>query len=125
MTGLAYSDHSIRVDTGAGDDLLQVTGVPCNYYNYHQNCFWGTLGTGINTLSFQGMNTKRLEFPTGRTGRAPKILVGIKYDMRSTGMVPSSEIYLRLKDSPVTERSQLHEYRIGYVTGVNVFHGMY
>ena len=124
MTGLAYSDHSIRVDTGAGDDLLQVTGVPCNYKTYHQNCFWGTLGTGINTLSFQGMNTKRLEFPTGRTGRAPKILVGIKYDMRSTGMVPSSEIYLRLKDSPVTERSQLHEYRIGYVTGVNVFHGM-
>ena len=30
MTGLQDSSDSIRVETGAGDDLLQVTGLLCN-----------------------------------------------------------------------------------------------
>ena len=121
-TGLAESDHSIRVYTGAGDDLLQVTGLLCNIWTYHQNCFWGVLGTGINTLSFQGMDPDRVQFPTSHTGGASKIFVGIKYDMRETGKVPSCEIYLRLQDS---KSSPVKEYRIGYVTGANVFHGTY
>ena len=121
MTGLAESDHSIRVYTGAGDDLLQVTGLPCNGWTYHQNCLWGVLGTGINTLSFQGMSPDRVAFPTGHTGSTSKVFVGIKFDMRDTGQVPTTELYLRMKNS---ESSPVREDKIGYVQGVNVFHGM-
>ena len=56
MTGLAESDHRFRVYTGAGDYLLQVTGLPRKDWTYHENCLWGVLGTGISSLSFQGMN---------------------------------------------------------------------
>ena len=56
MTGLTESDHRFRVYTGAGDYLLQVTGLPRNGWTYNENCLWGVLGTGINSLSFQGMN---------------------------------------------------------------------
>ena len=56
MTGLTESDHRFRVYTSAGDYLLQVTGLPRNGWTYHENCLWGVLGTGINSLSFQGMN---------------------------------------------------------------------
>ena len=56
MTGLTESDHRLRVYTGAGDYLLQVTGLPRNDWAYHENCLWGVLGTAINSLSFQGMN---------------------------------------------------------------------
>ena len=56
MTGLTDSDHRFRVYTGAGDYLLQVTELPRNGWTYHENCLWGVLGTGINSLSFQGMN---------------------------------------------------------------------
>ena len=56
MTGLTDSDHRFRMYTGAGDYLLQVTELPRNGWTYHENCFWGVLGTGINSLSFQGMN---------------------------------------------------------------------
>ena len=121
MTGLALSGHSIRVYTGAGDDLLQVTGLLCNLWTYHENCFWGILGTGVNTLSFQGLDQNRVEFPTGNT--RPKVFVGVKYDMRETGMVQSSEIYLRIKESD--ESVEVEDYKIGYVTGVSVFHGDY
>lgn len=121
MTGLTESDHSIRVYTGAGDDLLQVTGLLCNLWTYHQNCFWGVLGTGINTLSFQGLDPERVQFPTSHTGGAFKVFAGVKYDMRETGMVPSCEVYLRIKES----RKSINEYKIGYVTGVSVFHGRY
>ena len=113
MTGLAYSSHSIRVYTGAGDDLLQVTGLVCNQWTYHQNCFWGTLGTGVNTLSFQGLDPDRVEFPAG----ASKVFVGLKYDMRET----RCEISLRIKESD----ESVKDYRIGCVTGVSVFHGTY
>ena len=117
-TGLADSDHLIRVYTGAGDDLLQVTGLLCNP-SQHESCFVGKLGTGIDTLSFQGMDTNRVEFPGGRK---PKIFVGIKFDMRDTGIHGSSKIYLRLKDS---ESSPVNEYGIGDVQSVDVFHGTY
>ena len=56
MTGLAESDHRCRVYTGAGDYLLQVTGLPRKGWTYHENCLWGVLGTGIISLLFQGMN---------------------------------------------------------------------
>lgn len=36
MTGLQDSTDSIRVETGAGDDLLQVTGLLCNNWNLSQ-----------------------------------------------------------------------------------------
>lgn len=36
-------------------------------------------------------------------------------------MVPSCEIYLRIKESD----ESVEDYRIGYVTGVSVFHGTY
>ena len=114
MTGLALSGHSIQVNTGAGDDLLQVTGLLCNAWTYHEMCFRCELGTGINTLSFQGMNTDRVRFPDSR---GSKIFVGIKYSM--TGF---HWIHLRMKDS---ERSPVEEYHFGYVADVNVFHGGY
>ena len=114
MTGLALSEHSIQVNTGAGDDLLQVTGLLCNAWTYHEMCFRCELGTGINTLSFQGMNTDRVRFPDSR---GSKIFVGIKYSM--TGF---HWIHLRMKDS---ERSPAEEYHFGYVADVNVFHGRY
>ena len=77
-------------------------------------CFRCELGTGINTLSFQGMNTDRVRFPDSR---GSKIFVGIKY--RMTGF---HWIHLRIKDS---ERSPVQEYHFGYVADVNVFHGRY
>ena len=88
-----------------------------------ENCFWEVLGTGINTLSFQGLDPDRVEFPTSHTGGASKIFVGIKYDMRETKEVPTRcEIYLRLNDQ---KSAPVNEYTIGYVEDANVFHGMY
>ena len=72
-------------------------------------------------MSFQGLDPDRVEFPTGHTSGASKVFVGLKYDMRETGMVPSCEIYLRIKESD----ESVKDYRIGYVTGVSVFHGTY
>ena len=72
-------------------------------------------------MSFQGLDPDRVEFPTGRTSGASKVFVGLKYDMRETGMVQSCEIYLRIKESD----ESVEDYRIGYVTGVSVFHGTY
>ena len=126
MTGLAKSTHSIRVKTGAGNDLLQVTGLICNIWTANRNCFAGALGTGINTLSFQGMNPDRVEFPTIE-GTPPKIFAGVKYDMRER-RTPfpepgSTNIYLRLKESKQSEG--VAEYKVGFVKGVSVFHGRY
>ena len=56
MTGLTESDYRFRVYTGAGDYLLQNTGLPRNGWTYHENCLWGVLGTRIISLLFQGMN---------------------------------------------------------------------
>jgi len=67
------------------------------------------------------MSPDRVAFPTGHTGSTSKVFVGIKFDMRDTGQVPTTELYLRMKNS---ESSPITEYKIGYVQGVNVFHGM-
>ena len=119
-TGLAKPDHSIRVYTGAGNDLLQVTGLLCNLWTYH-NCLWGKLGTGINTLSFQGLDPDRVKFPTGYYSGAFKVVVGLKYDMRETRVKSRCEISLRMKKSD----KSVKDFRIGCVTGVSVFHGNY
>ena len=52
-TGLSTSDRFIRVYAGAGDDLLQFTGVPCNAWTGFERYLEAELGTGINVLSFQ------------------------------------------------------------------------
>ena len=123
MTGLGKSDHNIRVFTGAGDDILQVVGLPCNAWTLHQNCFWGELGTGVNTLCFDGMDPDRVKFPMHRTSDlATRTFVGIKFDMRPTQGDQQEMLLLKMKD---TDRSPIVEHELGYVVGVSVFHGKY
>ena len=96
LTGLTESDHRFRVYTGAGDYLLQVAGLPRNGWTYHENCLWGVLGTGINSLSFQGMNPA-----TGHPDGTSQVFVGIKFNMRDTGQVLATELNLRMKNQKV------------------------
>ena len=121
--GLAWAGYN-KFYTGAGDDLVQVTGIPCSGWN----CFSGTLGEGINTLSFQGMNPKIFTFtPMATSGHStgpPKIFVGVKFDMRERVRDKDSQLYLRMKDSE-SEYSPVKEKLVGYIFRVNVFHGMY
>ena len=121
--GLAWAGYN-KFYTGAGDDLVQVTGIPCSGWN----CFSGTLGEGINTLSFQGMNPNIFKFtPVANPGHStgpPKIFVGVKFDMRQRIMDNDTQLHLRTKDSE-SEYSPVKEKLIGYIFGVNVFHGMY
>ena len=109
--------------TGAGDDLVQVTGIPCSGWN----CFSGDLGEGINTLSFQGMNPNIITFTLVVSSRhfkdSPKIFVGVKFDMRGKNK-RGSQLHLRIKD-PESENSSVMEKHIGNIFGVNVFYGMY
>ena len=121
--GLAWAGYN-KFYTGAGDDLVQVTGIPCSGWN----CFSGTLGEGINTLSFQGMNPKIFTFtPVANPGHStgpPKIFVGVKFDMRERIIDNDTQLHLRMKDSE-SEYSPVKEKHIGNIFGVNVFHGMY
>lgn len=118
-TSLSWGGYN-RFYTGAGDDLVQVTGIPCSET---WSCFSGRLGTGIDTLSFQGMNPKTVNYSilegTDDSKSPEKILVGVKFDMREG---TDNELTLRMKDS---EYSPVKETMVGYISGVNVFHGMY
>ena len=117
-TSLTWGGYN-RFYTGAGDDLVQVTGIPCSET---WSCFSGRLGTGIDTLSFQGMNPKTVKYSilegTDDSESPEKILVGVKFDMREG---TDNELTLRMKDS---EYSPVKETMVGYISGVNVFHGM-
>ena len=121
--GLAWAGYN-KFYTGAGDDLVQVTGIPCSGWN----CFTGTLDEGINTLSFQGMNPKIFTFTPVTSSKhstaSPKIFVGVKFDMRQRIMDKDTQLHLRMKDSE-SEYSPVKEKHIGNIFGVNVFHGMY
>ena len=113
-TSLAEASD-IRFDTGAGDDVVQITGMLCSTCS----CIFGGLGPGINTLSFQGMNPNKVQLSTPRSGDSPKIFVGVKFDMRLNS---EAKIHLRMKAS---ENSPVKEKHVGRIFNVNVFHGTY
>ena len=69
------------------------------------------------------MNPKAVKYSilegTDDSESPEKILVGVKFDMREGS---DNELTLRMKDS---QYSPVKETMVGYISGVNVFHGMY
>ena len=76
------------------------------------------------------MNPKIFTFtPVATSGHStglPNVFVGVKFDMRERIRDKGAELYLRIivKDSE-SVHSPVKEKFIGYIFGVNVFHGMY
>ena len=69
------------------------------------------------------MNPKTVKYSilegTNDSESPEKILVGVKFDMRED---TDNELTLRMKES---EYSPVKETMVGYISGVNIFHGMY
>ncbi|XP_020895594.1 uncharacterized protein LOC110234550 [Exaiptasia diaphana] len=116
LSGLMESASNIRVYTGAGDDLLQVTGVTCNRWT--KGGFQAELGSGVNTLSFQGMNPDRKKFPESPSNQDRyKIFAGITYSMHTDW----GSLYFKLKESESS--NEIKKFGIGEIKDVNVLYG--
>lgn len=115
-TGLVESGSNVEVYTGAGDDLLQVTGLACNHMT--QACFQADLGSGVNTLSFQGMNTDRIKYPQSYSNQnSYKIFTGLKISLNKQW----GSLYYMMKDSESS--SEITTFPVGRILNVDVFYG--
>nr|BAJ78235.1 toxin [Actineria villosa] len=116
MTNLELSGNTFYIFTGAGDDLVQIAGLVCNQWDVP--CLNVYLGTGVNTLSFQGMNYDRLEFP--RNGRhQPYTLTAMEIDLNFERQTTSVKYILRVPEDP----KRRVVYEIGKIENVDVLHG--
>eukprot|EP00112_Aurelia_sp_Birch-Aquarium-sp1_P017011 Seg3905.1 transcript_id=Seg3905.1/GoldUCD/mRNA.D3Y31 product="hypothetical protein" protein_id=Seg3905.1/GoldUCD/D3Y31 len=110
---LSRAQGEVRVATGAGDDVLQLTGMVFVRDNARGRSLVGLLGSGINTLSFRGFDRSKLD--SIKLNDIDSKVIAIHFNMVQNPNPEQGKLYLKLDNS-----EKVHK---GTIAGVSVFYG--